>query len=294
MTEQPRPAPAEPPQPPPGQPSTPTASFTAHATDQARTYQAGRDLHEHHHYPPSPPAPARPNRPVPAGVTWSLVTAAILALGTVTGVVLWERHKTPATGPATATGPTGTTTPASPTATTPRPSPSPDRPTGAPTTPTATPTERPAAPAASTDPADSGPVPNPAAGNCRSWTTSPQAPGVQVRSCARREGDRLYMVGEWRTTSGHALVDVYLWLEDSAKKVVYPGPDKRSGIGFHAMPAYPTPRDDAPQWREIEVRQDLVRGERYQVCAYVITADGPAPEAASPGTTGLQYGITYR
>ncbi|GAA3191120.1 MULTISPECIES: hypothetical protein [Streptomyces] len=299
MTAQPPPDSSATPKGHPDRPPTPTTSFTATPTDQARTYQTGRDqtIHEqhHHHYAPTPPpASDRPKRPMTVGVTWSLVTAAVLALGAVAGVVLWERHKASTTDPAAATGPTGTTAPATPPAT-PQPSPSPDAASSAPPTPTAKPTQRPAAPAASTVPDHSGPVPNPAADRCRPWTTTSQAPGVQVRSCARLDGGRLYLAGEWRTASGHALVDVYLWLEDATgNEVIYPGPDKPNGEGFHSMPAYPEPRDDAPQWREVEVRHDLVPGKKYQVCIYVTTAGSPRPNIGSPKTTGLQYAVTYR
>ncbi|WP_409472336.1 hypothetical protein [Streptomyces sp. HC307] len=218
-------------------------------------------------------------------MTWLLVAAVILALGAVVGVEMWDRQRKSEADPTVDAGLSATaSTSASPTVSSPSPSPSvvpsvSEVASGAPDEPLST--------------AEPGPPANPAAANCRPWATTSTAPGVEVRSCARFVGDRLYIIGEWRTTSGSELVNVYLWLEDAAGQVVvYPGPQYPNGMGFHSMPAWPEPQQ-TPQWREVEVSQGLVHGERYQVCVYVTEEDATPPKISNPETKGIQYGIRY-
>lgn len=100
------------------------------------------------------------------------------------------------------------------------------------------------------------------------------------------------MIGEWRTASGTALVDVFLWLEDGAgEKVVYPNAPR--GKAFHGMGAYPA---DAPnkQWIEWEIRSDLVRRATYQVCVSVLPkGSGDGPNIQNADVKGLQVGFEY-
>ncbi|MEU9617657.1 hypothetical protein [Streptomyces sp. NPDC048155] len=85
--------------------------------------------------------------------------------------------------------------------------------------------------------------PNPAQENYGRWNTT-KVPRVEVRACGRVEDDRLYVIAEWRTTSGPGPVDVHLWLKDNTgRSVVYSEQGSPTGIGFHAMAAWPTPHD---------------------------------------------------
>ncbi|WP_158690690.1 hypothetical protein [Streptomyces sp. 142MFCol3.1] len=258
-------------------------SFTANPTDQARTYQANQNqtINEHHHY--------MPRGSLKAGVAWSLAGATVLALGVFVGVDLWERHTAVDAAPASdakASKPSASSTPSAAL----KPpgvvssSPSPSR---APTQ------QEPKAPASNPAPSVSAsrPPSNPAT-SCTGWTDSGVS-RVQVKACGRIEGDSLYMNAEWRTTSGHALVDVYIWLEDATgKEVVYPGTSVKNGMASHRMPAWPTPQD-RQQWAEYEVRKSLVHGELYQVSVSVREQDGDPPQIFSPAVQGRQLGIVY-
>ncbi|AVH57491.1 MULTISPECIES: hypothetical protein [Streptomyces] len=143
---------------------------------------------------------------------------------------------------------------------------------------------------ASTSASPSGPPPNPAT-HCTSWRDSGVS-RLKVKSCARITDGRLYMNAEWRTTSGSALVDVYIWLEDANKEVVYPGTSLPNGMPSCNMAAWPTPRTNA-QWKEYEVGKPLVHGEKYEVCVSVQEQGGPKPNIAGAATQGRQLGIVY-
>ncbi|MFI9604311.1 hypothetical protein ACIHCX_31435 [Streptomyces sp. NPDC052043] len=280
-------------------PGKPSQSFAATPTDQARTYQTGRDqtIHEHHHYPPMPVAPAPASAPgsAKAGLTWSLVGAVILALGALVGVDLWERHKAADAGLVGEVATPVVTASAEEKPSSKGPSPSPSRSTVRSVSTEqalSESTEKAAEPPAPAQSASQpGPPPNPAQG-CGPWRTA-DVSGVEIRSCGRVDGDRLYMIAEWRTTSGFQLVDVYLWLKDaSGNEVVYPDSQSQKGKMFPSKEAWPTPHTH-PQWQEYEVRQDLVHREKYQVCVTVRAEGGPGPKIYNPETKGVQYGITY-
>ncbi|AXE78781.1 hypothetical protein [Streptomyces atratus] len=283
------------PQTPPNQPGDAadrpaerSTSFTATPADRARTYQTGRDqnIHEHHHYAPAalPTAPAPTRGTLKSGVTWSLAAVVILALGAVVGVDLWQRHTAQDTGPAGETAAPPVTASAS--------SDRPRSPSPSPTPPASKAKPNPPAPAPAPSPSQSGPPPNPAGENCGRWNTT-KVPRTEVRACGRVEDDRFYMIAEWRTTSGSALVDVYLWLKDSTgKSVIYPEQGSPTGIGFHAMAAWPTPQDK-PQWKEWEVRRDLVHGASYEVCVSVTERNGAGPSIYNPTVSGFQYRLIY-
>ncbi|MER6063585.1 hypothetical protein ABT167_20820 [Streptomyces sp. NPDC001792] len=105
--------------------------------------------------------------------------------------------------------------------------------------------------------------------------------------------DRLYMNAEWRTTSGSALVDVYIWLEDATgQEVVYPGTSMPNGMPSYNMAAWPTPQIH-PQWKEYPVGKALVHGEKYQVSVSVREQGGAKPNIFSPAVQGNQLGIVY-
>lgn len=270
----------------PDSPMSPTGgqSFSATPTDQARTYQASRDqtINEHHHYAPRVSKKIR--------MAWSLAGVTILALGSLVGVDAWQRHTATDAKPAadakapqpSASSRPSTTPEASGMVVSTSPSPSKAQVQPEPTAPAPSPP-----PSASA----SGPPPNPAE-RCTGWNDS-SVPRVQVKACSRFENDRLYMIAEWRTTSGPALVDVYLWLEDAqGKEVVYPGASVKNGLASHSMPAWPTPKNKE-QWKEYPVGAALLPGELYQVCVSVQEKGGPKPDIFSPNVKGYQLGVVY-
>ncbi|AWW37882.1 hypothetical protein [Streptomyces cadmiisoli] len=116
---------------------------------------------------------------------------------------------------------------------------------------------------------------------------------MQVKACSRIENDHLYMNAEWRTTSGSALVDVYIWLEDAAgKEVVYPGTSMPNGMPSYNMAAWQTPQIH-PQWKEYKVGKALAHGEKYQVSVSVRERGGAKPNIFSPTVVGHQLGVVY-
>ncbi|MGW5607978.1 hypothetical protein ACWEWI_18130 [Streptomyces sp. NPDC003753] len=257
--------------PPPDRPAG--QSFSATPSDQARTYQTGRDqtIHEHHHY--------ASRGSLRAGLAWSLAGGLILALGAFVGVDLWERHTASDAAPA-GDAETSSHAPSRSTVPTRSGSPSPSA--------TATATTETAAPGAS-QPALPG---NPAQG-CTGWRST-DASDVLVKPCARIQGGRLYMIAEWRTTSGSKSVDVYLWLRDSSgRTTVFPGTDEAHGKVFPALPAWPTPQS-REQWVEAAVDTDLTHGARYEVCVTVTDRGAPAPKIYNSKVYGRQYQVTYK
>lgn len=281
MTGQPpRPAAADDPVQPSARPS-----FTSEPSGHGRAYQTGgnQSIHEHHHYAPATP-PVPPHRPMRAAVTWSLITAVVLALGAVVGVDLWQRNTGKDADPTARAGSQPTTAASS----SPAPadaSPDPTRPTspepkGAEPTPSREDPSRP----------PEGAAPNPAQGRCGPWKTT-DVTGVQARACGRVDDGRLYMIGEWRSTSGSAELDLYLWLRDSTgKETIYP--DTGSAKQFTSLSASSAP-GTAEQWREWEVRKDLVHGAKYEVCVSVYPPGSNRPSITNANVSGYQYGLVY-
>ncbi|WP_158771582.1 hypothetical protein [Streptomyces sp. NRRL S-340] len=278
----------------PASPAEPSGgqSFTAKPSDQARTYQASRDqtINEHHHYAPP--------RSLKMRVAWSLAGVTVLVLGGLVGIDLWERHSAVDTAPVGDAKAPAVTVSASPSAS-PTPSATPE-PSGKATADTSSmPVSGAPAQRAEQEPAPSPKasesaaalLPDPAT-RCTGWRDS-GADRVQVKACGRVDGGHLYMSAEWRTTSGHALVDVYMWLADhTGRTVVYPGASAPNGMAAYGLPAWPTPKD-GPQWKEYEVRKPLVPGEKYEVSVSVREAGGPAPKIFNPAVQGYQFGIVY-
>jgi hypothetical protein len=259
-------------------------SFTATSTDQARTYQASRDqtINEHHHY--------TPRDSLRTGMAWSLAGVTVLTLGAFVGVDLWQRHT------AADTTPVGDAkAPAFSTASTPSATP---KQSG--TAPESPPPARPPVQRHSTAPT-AGPTPSASASalpanpnSCTSKWSDPGVARVQVRPCGRVENGHLYAGAEWRTTSSHALVDIYIWLEDAkGTTVVYPGKTMEYGMPYFNMAAWPEPQIHQ-QWKEFEVGPVLEHGELYQVCVEVREhGDTDKPNISSPAVKGFQYGILY-
>ncbi|MDQ0992005.1 hypothetical protein [Streptomyces sp. V3I7] len=257
-------------------------SFSATPTEQARAYQTGRDqtINEHHHY--------APRRSLRSGIAWSLAGATILALGAVAGADLWERHTAADAAPASDAKTQGSLSPSPTPSTTAKPT-SKASPSPAPTAPRG---EQPAPAATTPSTSPSGPLRNPAT-SCTSWHDAGFS-RVQVKPCMRIGDDgALYMIAEWRTTSGSAMVDVYVWLEDATgTTVVYPGASVQNGMAALNVTASPTP-GTGQQWREFKVGKPLDHGEKYQVSVSVKEHGAPGPGIAGPGTKGFQLPVVY-
>ncbi|MGW1463393.1 hypothetical protein ACWCPT_03420 [Streptomyces sp. NPDC002308] len=278
MSKHARPAPEE-----PGEPSTSAApathatSLTATSSDQGRAYQANRDqtINEQHHHHYAPRSSLKTN------LTWSLVGVVILALGGIAAIDLWDRH----TGTDAATGGDAKTVASlSPSAT---PTPAPTATASASPSPSAAKAEEAAvAPSvAPTTPSAAVPPPNPLT-SCTSWRDT-NVGTVQVKPCFRIEGGHLYIGAEWRTTSGSALADVYVWLENDAAEVVYPAASIRYGMSSHRDVAWEVPKDKQ-QWVQYEVEGQLNHGDTYEVCVRVLEPGTNPSEVAKPDVTGFQ------
>ncbi|MFD5189044.1 hypothetical protein ACFWMU_13025 [Streptomyces sp. NPDC058357] len=239
---------------------------------------------------PAPAATPRRTKGGPARL-WLTSLAAVLLVGAASGGTwLWLRSASPtvtaggdkahhATGPSAPDSPS-----ASPSARSHRAPPKADSVT-APST-----TQENSVP----DAQNSAPVPeappNPAdPKNCRAWFTSKEMPNVQVRPCWRRDGSRIYMVGEWRATRGSETVDLYLWLKDATGKAVYPQSQARRYTGLQVSVPVPT----VEQWKQEEVGIDLVQGAKYVVCLSVFPTGHPAPVITSTHVSGIQQDFTY-
>ncbi|CAL9539871.1 hypothetical protein SUDANB43_04195 [Streptomyces sp. enrichment culture] len=122
--------------------------------------------------------------------------------------------------------------------------------------------------------------------NCRGRTA---VEGVTVDVCVRQEGEDVYMIYELAGTETPRLVDVYMWLEDSAtKRVVDYVAARNKPYAYYKMRADPTPRR-----REHVVEVKLVRGTSYEVCVGVVPADAATPDFRSPNVTGIMRGFVY-
>ncbi|WP_217553172.1 hypothetical protein [Streptomyces sp. GbtcB6] len=266
-----------PPEPPPGQ------SFSATPKDSARAYQTGgnQTINEHHHY--------APRRSLRSALAWSVSGALLVALGAVVGVDLWERHTT-ATDAAKDAGPVadGKAPTGSPTAS-PSPGASSPRPSSTPTSvgkvAKGADTETSAAVATPSGPPTDGTL------TCSGWKTT-DVGDIQIERCGRVVGDDLYISARWRTTSGSARADIYVWLEDSNKQVVYPGASAEHGVPSYNAEAWPTPHT-ARQWAEYKVQGALVHGSEYTVCVSVMPRGAAGPDIASTNVAGYTEPVTY-
>lgn len=263
----------------------PTASFDSSPSDTGRSYQAARDqnIYEHHYHGPTPhPATASSRRAKPAKRFWLTSLAAILLVGAASGSTwLWLKPDPPTVTASEDRAPhsakPSTTSPASPTERTHRTTPEKSHTSKfsvTPETPVRVPEEPP-------NPADPK--------NCRAWFTSQEMPNVQARPCWRRDGSRVYMVGEWRTTRGSGVVDIYLWLKDTSGNAVYPPIQALSYSGVGAYVPDPSRR----QWTQAEVGIDLVQGTKYTVCLGLLPSGSPKPVISNTAVKGIQKDFTY-
>ncbi|MEU8029420.1 hypothetical protein AB0C13_12420 [Streptomyces sp. NPDC049099] len=272
------------------------ASFSSSPSDTGRAYQAGgnQHFHEHHyHGPVTHPAPAAAARPARGRLAlfWS-ASAAVVLLAALAGGGTWlwlDQRSSGATAggeaPHSAGPSTAGSSSASPSAKTHVAAPK----AGATTKHSAPPED------SNPDTQSSAPVPaappNPAdPKNCRSWFTLREMSNVKVRPCWRRDGSRVYMVGEWQATQGAESVDVYLWLKDASGKAVFP---QTQPLAYSHKGAYPAD-SSAQQWQEAQVGINLVRGAKYTVCLSVFSAgSSPPPNITNSAVTGVQKDFTY-
>jgi hypothetical protein len=270
-------------------PDPASAKYRATPKDQARTYQTGGTQHiTEYHYHGTPPG--RPARPL------SLTTRVLLAAGLAVvvgggGAALW------AFGPwQSARDDQGTAAAKVSSSPSPRPSES--------TRPTADVKDSAAPPAAQSQPAPESSASGAAAPPAEA--PSPSAPSpketraddcrgrkavgdVTVDVCVRQEGDDVYMMYELTGTETPQLVDVYMWLEDTAsKRVVDYVAATNKPYGYYKMRADLTPRR-----REHVVEVALTRGTSYEVCVGVVPAGAETPDFRSPNVGGVGHGFVY-
>ncbi|MEU9440591.1 hypothetical protein AB0D42_06610 [Streptomyces sp. NPDC048304] len=272
------------------------ASFSSSPSETGRAYQAAgnQHFHEHHYHGPvthSAPAAAARTARSRLALFWGASTAAVLLAALAGGGTwLWLGHgssgdtagggKAPHSAGPSAVGSSS----ASPSAKTHSAAPK----AGA-TTEHSAPPEDSIPDAHSSAPVSAAP-PNPAdPKNCRPWATVQEMPNVKVRPCWRRDGSRVYMIGEWQATLGAETVDVYLWLKDASGKAVYP---QTQALAYPGMVAYPAD-SSAQQWRQAEVGINLVRGAQYTVCLSVHPAGSAKPRITNSAVTGVQKDFTY-
>ncbi|WP_143659125.1 hypothetical protein [Streptomyces sp. SA15] len=285
------------------------SSFTSSPSDSGRAYQASGDqnFHEHHYHGSAPPLPpSAPNRRKPAlyALTGSLtaMAAVLVLLGGAGGTWLLLRSVSSEDSKAAADAPrpdaparqTASVAPssASPSAsrsTTSRPS-TPAAPAAPPTKATAEPKPSPTPatrnPSASALPSWKNPAPDK---QCRAWVAAGVA-DVETRPCWRREGDRVFMIAEWRTTKGTVLVDVHLWLKDKdGYHAVYPTDTSLKFPGEVASPQ----GTGKKQWGEREIHTDLVQGATYQVNVRVQLKESTPPNVKNPDVDGAQFPFVY-
>ncbi|MDX3247311.1 hypothetical protein [Streptomyces sp. ME18-1-4] len=293
---------------PSGPEGTSPASFSSSPSDSGRAYQARGDqtINEYHYHgsaPPVQPSTTAPDRrkPVVSALTGSLAAMAVvtLLLMGAGGTWLWLHSTSTADATSEAGGPhsAAPNTPVPPSAS-PSGSPSGSPPVSLSAVPSPTRSSTTVATSSSPSPkpeavVDSTPTtaPNPAAErDCRAWFDTGVG-SVQARACSRLDGDRAYMIAEWRTTSGTASADVYLWLEDSAERVVFPNATyAKKSPSVAAFPA----GSPHQQWVEWEIRADLVHGTRYEICLGVQPeGSGNGPTIQSTNVDGHQVHLDY-
>lgn len=119
----------------------------------------------------------------------------------------------------------------------------------------------------------------------RDWTA---IPGVQVRPTWVREGNDLYMVAEWRSSSERSL-DVWIWLKDgSGNKALYPVDPP--AIGFHQM------RTTSEGFsRKVKVGIPLEPGRRYNISISVAEyrPHQTGPNISNPSVDGMMENLLY-
>lgn len=227
--------------------------YEATPKDQARTYQTGGAQHiTEYHYHGTPPGP--PKRSMSLMKRVLLAAGLAVVLGGGGSAALW------AFGPwQSADDDQGTA--AAKVSSSPSPSASPS----ASPQPTAEAKDSAAPPAVQSEPAPKSSASGVAAPPAEAPSSSAPSPkeeqtedcrgrtaveGVTVDVCVRQEGADVYMIYELTGTETPRLVDVYMWLEDSAtKRVVDYVAATDTPYGYYKMRADLTLAAESTSWR---------------------------------------------
>ncbi|MFE4048585.1 hypothetical protein [Streptomyces sp. YIM B13518] len=264
-------------------------TYNASPTDQARTYQTGGTQHitEYHYHGTPPPTPPARTRSLAMRVLLAAGLAVVLGGG---GTALWVFNPWQSVDDARSSA-----SPEASTAQSPRPSAT-AKPTGKAAVSAAPPaagSETAPAPAASdvAEQAEAGPSsPSPKqtqAQECRGRTA---IDGMTLDICMRRtDSDDIYMSYRLTGTETPRLVDVYMWLEETAtERVVDYVAAKNEPYSWPAMSVGRTTRTG-----EQLVEVDLRRGTSYEICVGVLPPDSAPPQFRSTEVGGFQYGFVY-
>ncbi|MFD7688120.1 hypothetical protein [Streptomyces sp. NPDC059781] len=264
-------------------------TYNASPTDQARTYQTGGAQHiTEYHYHGTPPPPARPAR------TRSLAMRVLLPAGLAVvlgggGTALWAFGPWQSAGDARSSpSPKVSSSPSPQSSATTKPT---DRADDSTTPPTAESKPAPAPTASdAAEPAEarsSSPSPEEThAYDCRGRTTTN---GMTLDICVRRASSAVYMSYRLTGTETPRLVDVYMWLEETATERVVD---------------YVAAKDEPYSWPQEQVDSTTLKGEQlvetqlregtsYEICVGVLPAGDPVPKFRSTDVSGFQHNFVY-
>ncbi|MFD7464813.1 hypothetical protein [Streptomyces tendae] len=272
-------------------PDPKSVKYEATPRDQARTYQTGGAQHiTEYHYHGTPPGTPKPSMSLPKRVLLAAGLAVVLGGG---GAALW------AFGPWQPTSDDQGTAAAKVSS-----SPSPSVSPSSSAEPTVAAKDSAAPPADRSEPAPKSSVSGAAAPPAEAPSSSAPSPektqtddcrgrtaveDVTVDVCLRREGTKVYMVYELTGTETPKLVDVYMWLEETATKRV---------VDYVAATDTPYEWQDmradlTPMRREHVVEVRLMPGTSYEICVGVVPPDGPAPQFRSTNVGGIMHSFVY-
>ncbi|MER7399029.1 hypothetical protein ABT381_26375 [Streptomyces sp. NPDC000151] len=124
-----------------------------------------------------------------------------------------------------------------------------------------------------------------AADECTSWRAIDAVPGVEARPCWRRDGDKVYLVAQWRSDR-QTHIDVYLWLKDAAgDRVVYA--NGKEPWSWSRLNTADTSRCQYP------VGVALKPGTTYNVSLSVKPHPSDPPYISNPAVDGFQMKLEY-
>ncbi|MEV5700511.1 hypothetical protein AB0L55_23860 [Streptomyces anthocyanicus] len=272
-------------------PDPASVKYEATPRDQARTYQTGGAQHiTEYHYHGTPPGPPKRSMSLPKRVLLAAGLAVVLGGGG--SAALWAFGPWQSADDDQGTAAANVSSSPSPSAS---PSASPQ--------PTAEAKDSAAPPAVQSEPAPKSSASGVAAPPVEAPSSSPSPKQKQADSChgrtsvrdvtidvcVRREGEDIYMMYQLTGAETPQLVDVYLWLEDTATKEVV------DYVKTTNKPyTYDNIRADlTPLWREHVVEATLRHGTSYEVCVGVTPPDAKTPDFKSPNLSGVTRGFVY-
>ncbi|OMI87142.1 hypothetical protein BSZ07_23105 [Streptomyces sp. M1013] len=272
-------------------PDPKSVKYEATPRDQARTYQTGGAQHiTEYHYHGTPPGPPKPSMSLSKRVLLAAGLAVVLGGGGAALWVLAPWQSTPGDQGAAAAKVSSSPSPSASPSVSPQPT-AEAKDSAAPPADRSEPAPKSSASGVAAPPAEapSSSAPSPKeeqTEDCRGRTA---VAGVTVDVCVRQEGEDVYMIYELTGTETPRLVDVYMWLEDSAtKRVVDYVAATDKPYGYYKMRADLTPRR-----REHVVEVPLRHGTSYEVCVGVVPAGAATPDFRSPNVSGVMRGFVY-